>query len=158
MGLRDYELPTETVKIDDKTDFTVRGISVEDISRLVLKHGPVCVLVYTKFTEAKGLQGLRPETLGQLLTSVMSEFPEAIADLIATAADEHDQAAKVQKLPMGIQFDAIEKIIRLTFSGEADIKKLVETVTRMAEGVKRSADRLNAPIASGNGVGGFADR
>ena len=43
MGLRDYELPTETVKIDDKTDFTVRGISFEDISRLVLKHGPVCV-------------------------------------------------------------------------------------------------------------------
>lgn len=158
MGLRDYELPTEAVKIDDKTSFTVRGVSFEDITRLVQKHGPVCVLVYTKFAEAKGKHGLRPETLGQLLTSVLHSFPEAVAEMIAIAADERDQVEKVIKLPVGVQFDAIEKIIRLTFAGESDLKKLVEIVTRMAEGVRVSAESLNTPIPSGNGFGAFADK
>lgn len=158
MGLRDYELPTETVEIDDKTDFTVRGISFEDITRLVLKHGPVCVLIYSKFTEAKSEAGLKPETLGHLLTTVLTEFPEAVGELIAIAADERDQVAKVMKLPVGVQFDAIEKIIRLTFTGEADVKKLVEIVTRMAEGVRASAEALNAPIPSGSGFGAFASK
>lgn len=158
MGLRDYELPTETVKIDDKTNFTVRGVSFEDITRLVLKHGPVCVLVYAKFAEAKGGGGLKPETLGHLLTSVMTEFPEAVGEMIAIAADEPDQMTKVMKLPVGVQFDAIERIIRLTFTGEADVKKLVEIVTRMAEGIRASAESLNAPIPSGNGFGAFADK
>lgn len=158
MGLRDYELPTETVQIDAKNSFTVRGISFEDITRLVNKHGPVLVLVYGKFTEMKGKHDLRPETLGMLVQSVIGQFPEAVADMIAVAAEEPDQTAKISRLPVGIQFDAIEKIIRLTFSGEGDLKKLVEIVTRMAEGVKGSMESLNAPTASGSGIGAFASK
>jgi hypothetical protein len=156
MGLRDYELPTLKVTIDANTSFDVRGISFEDITRLVNKHGPVCVLIYTKFTEAKTKHGLRPETVGQLLTLAMQQFPEAVAELIALSADEPDMTAKVQRLPIGVQLDAIEKVIGLTFSGEADVKKLVETVTRMAEGVTASLQNLQT--ASANGSGGFVNK
>ena len=156
MGLRDYELPTLTVTINAKTSFDVRGIAFEDITRLVNKHGPVCVLIYSKFTEAKTKHGLRPETVGQLLTLAMGQFPEAVAELIALAADEPDMTAKVQRLPIGVQLDAIEKVISLTFSGEADVKKLVETVTRMAEGVTASLQSLQT--ASVNGSGGFVSK
>jgi hypothetical protein len=158
MGLRDYELPSETVKIDEKGSFLVRGISFEDISRLVQAHGPVLAMVYAKFTTLKDGEGLRPETLGKLVTSVMDQFPEAVADMIAIAAEERDQAAKIRRLPVGVQLDAIEKIIRLTFSGEAELKKVVEIVTRMAQGVQGAMTSLNAPIASSNGAGAFASK
>ncbi|HRJ64404.1 hypothetical protein [uncultured Brevundimonas sp.] len=156
MGLRDYELPTMTVNIDAANSFDVRGIAFEDITRLVNKHGPVCVMIYTKFQQTKGEIGLRPESVGQLLSMAMGQFPEAVAELIAMAAGEPDMAAKVQRLPIGVQLDAIEKIIALTFSGEADVKKLVETVTRMAEGVTTSLQSLQT--ASANGSGGFVSR
>jgi len=156
MGLRDYELPSMKVIIDANNSFDVRGIAFEDITRLVNKHGPVCVMIYTKFQDAKGKHGLRPETVGQLLSMAMGQFPEAVAELIALAADEPDMTAKVQKLPIGVQLDAIEKIIALTFSGEADVKKLVETVTRMAEGVTASLHNLQTASASGSG--GFVSK
>lgn len=157
MGLRDYELPTETVPINDKVSFTVRGISFEDITKLVNKHGPVLVLAYGKFTEMKGKHDLRPETLGLLVQSIITEFPDAVADMIAISAEEPGEAAKIRKLPIGVQFDAIEKIIRLTFTGEGDLKKLVEIVTRMAVGVKANVESLTA-TTSVSGGGAFASR
>lgn len=158
MGLHDYQLPTERVDIDAKNHFTVRGVSFEDITKLVNKHGPVCVLIYTKFTESKGKHGLRPETIGQLISLAMGQFPDAVAEMIAIAAEEPETVSTVQRLPLGIQLDAIEKIVRLTFTGEADVKKLVETVTRMAGAVAANIDALNAPTTSDSGSGGFVSR
>ena len=158
MGLRDYELPTEIIRIDDSMSFVVRGISFEDITRLVAKHGPVLTLVYSRFVELKGDHGLTPEALGGIVTSLVDQFPDVVADVIGIAAEERDQIEKVKRLPIGIQLDAIDKIVRLTFSGDAELKKVVETVTRMAQGVQGAMTRLGAPTASGGGSGSFASR
>ena len=57
-----------------------------------------------------------------------------------------------------MQLDAIEQIAGLTFTGEADVKKLVEIVTRMFEGTAKAATKLAAPIASVNGSGASASK
>ncbi len=158
MGLRDYELPSEIVPIDEKNSFVVRGISFEDVTKLVNRYGPFLALIYTKIIEMKAKDDLRPETLGMLVQQAFAEFPDAVADLIAMAAEEPDQVQKIKRLPTGIQLDAIDKIMRLTFAGEGDIKKLVETVTRMVVGLKGGVDRLTAPTLSDSGIGAFASR
>lgn len=158
MSLRDYAVPTETVKIDNKTSFTVLGISFEDLSKIIVKHGPVCVMLYAQFIESKEANGLRPETLGQFISMGMTKFPEAVTDMIWIASgDEAPEVREiVRRLPVGVQIDAIQKIIGLTFTGEADVKKLVELITQMSESVTGVLNELNAPIVSNNGSGSFA--
>lgn len=158
MGLRDYEIPTLSVPINEKVSFDVRGISFEDISRLVQRHGPVCVMVYQQFVESKVKFGLRPEVLGQLLTMAMEKFPDAVSEMIALAADDMEQIAKVRKLPVGVQIDAIYKIIGLTFTSEADVKKLVEIVTRMAVSVTANMNSLTGQTPSDSGNGSFVSQ
>lgn len=158
MALKDYAIRTHTISIDKKTDFTVRGISFEDVTRLVNKHGPVAAMAYAKFTAAKTEHDLRPEVVGLLLNEVLTQFPEALAEMIAIAADEPDSAGTVARLPVGVQLDAVEKIIDLTFTGESDIKKLVEIVTRMALRVQGGVESLTNSIPSGSGNGAFAVR
>ena len=154
MGLRDYAVPTATIKIDEKTDFLVRGISFEDMTKIVIRHGPMCVMAYQEFTEFKGKHGLRPEALGHFVTTGVGKFPEAIVDIIAIAADEDSAEVRaiIRKLPVGVQIDAIHNIVGLTFAGEADVKKLVEIVTRMAVSVKDEIIALTEPSGSGNGA------
>lgn len=158
MGLRDYEIPALSVPITEKVSFDVRGISFEDISRLVQRHGPVCVMVYQQFVESKVKFGLRPEVLGQLLTMAMEKFPDAVSEMIALAADDVEQIAKVRKLPVGVQIDAIYKIIGLTFTSEADVKKLVEIVTRMAVSVTANMKSLTDQTPSDSGNGSFVSQ
>lgn len=160
MSLRDYAVPTELVDIDGKTSFAVRGISFEDLTKIVLRHGPLCVMIYQEFVDSKAKFGLRPEVLGQFISTSMSKFPEAVTDVIAIAADEDFPELReiVRRLPIGVQIDAIYKIVGLTFTGEADVKKLVEIVTGMAQSVTASLQSLTGPMASVSGSGSFVSQ
>lgn len=156
MALKDYVIPTHEVRIDSKSSFTVRGISFQDITQLVQDHGPALALAYAKFVVTKEDIGLRPETIGQIIHMVAGEFPEIVHSVIALAADEKDMQPIIAKLPIGVQMDALEKTVALTFSGEADIKKLVETITRMVQGVTTVSEKLTAPLTpTVNGSGAF---
>lgn len=160
-SLSDYELPTEEVVIRPGASFRVGAISFEDISKIVAKHGPVAALIYQRFTETQ-TSGLSPETVGNFVGSVVNEFPEAVAYMIATATGEPDVDAVqkvVNRLPVGVQLEAIEKIMSLTFVGEAEVKKLVETVTRMFMGVTGVVTNLTTvQTPSGRGNGSFASK
>ena len=161
MGLRDYAVPMEKVDIDGKTSFDVRGISFEDMTKIVLRHGPMCVMMYQEFIQTKDKFGLRPEVLGQFISTSMVRFPEAVTDIIAIGADEDFPELReiVRKLPVVVQVDALSKIIGLTFTGEADVKKLVEIVTRMATQVRLNVERLTGqPTVSDSGNGSFVSQ
>jgi hypothetical protein len=89
----------------------------------------------------------------------MNRFPEAVTDIIAIGADEDFTEIReiVRRLPVGVQLDALSKIIGLTFTGDAEVKKLVEIVTRMAEQVQLNMEKLTGKsAASDNGNGSFA--
>lgn len=161
MGLRDYVVPTAIVKIDKKTDFEVRGISFEGVTKIVMRHGPMCAMAYQEFLEFKGQHGLRPEVLGHFVTTAVGKFPEAIVDVIAVAAEEDTDEVRsiIRRLPIGVQIDAVYQIIGLTFSGEADVKKLVEIVTRMATAVSAEIEGLTTPpTPSEDGNGSFVSQ
>jgi len=161
MSIADYEIPTETVPIDAKHSFTVRGVDFSDLSALAYRHGPVLGLLYSRVTKLneKG-SAFRPEDLGAMLTSSAREFPDLVADLIAVAADEPDQAKKIRKLRFPVQVDALHKIVGLTLIGEHELKKLLEIVAEAAEATTRAVKLATRPTnsaPSGNGSGAFAD-
>lgn len=154
-GLGSYSPRKEKVVIDNDADFFVRGIAFRDVTELLRKHGPVAVAIYAQVKAASNLG--QDSTLAQLVMKALEDFPEAVAEVIALAADDTSQAAleNAGRLPLPIQMEALEKIIGLTFAGEAEVKKLVEIVTRMLEGVSRTAQVLSAPTMSDSGRGSF---
>lgn len=161
MGLKDYVVPTATISIDQKTEFTVRGISFDDMTKIVMRHGPMCAMAYQEFTEFKGKHGMRPEALGHFVTTALGRFPEAVVDIIAVASDEPGDEVRgiIRRLPVGVQIEAIHNIVGLTFAGEADVKKLVEIVTRMATAVTAEIKGLTTPpTLSGSGDGAFVSQ
>ena len=163
MALRDYQVPREEVVAGGTTTFFVEGVSFNNLTQMVTTHGPGMAVLFGQFTEMKGA-GLKPEDLGLLVKLAMDQFPDLIADAIAISSGEltgdfekdNELRETVSKLPVGVQLDAVEKIIGLTFTAESDIKKLVETVTRMAQSVQTTVGKLTAPTPSRAGFGAFA--
>lgn len=156
-GLGAFQPRTERVPIDEKQDFYVRGISYNDITRLVQRHGLVMIAVYNQVMQSKAAGKLSADGIGILMSTAIQESPDAVNDLIATAADEPAMAPQVAKLPVMVQMDALVKIVELTFSGEAEVKRLVETVTRMSGNVAKALNELNSPeTGSVSGRSSFA--
>ncbi len=160
MGLRDYQAPSSNIKLSDTNSFDVRGLTFADISKLATKHGAIMTFMYARFMDEKS-KGFTAEGVGGMIVAALDQFPEAVAYLIALAADEPDLTPIVLKLRPSVQAEAIEQIIAHTFVSEAEIKKLVEIATRMFAQGAVAVEGLTAPlppIASGNGNGAFASR
>lgn len=73
--------------------------------------------------------------------SLLTAAPELAADIIAMGANrgppghlDPEDAAVAALFPITVQVDAIEKIGRLTFQSEIQIRKLMETVITVASG------------------------
>jgi hypothetical protein len=135
MGLRSLRLPTETVEVPGSDSFAVRGLSLQDVTVLVRKHGPILTMLFEKFKTQTG--DLSPETVAALGTSLLETAPEVASEIIALAegSAEAEDVEGAARLPFPVQVDALEKIATLTFTSEAAIKKVVETVIRAATGV-----------------------
>lgn len=129
MGLKHLTVPEATVKTPGG-DFTVRGISLDDISYLVARHGKAIGMLYSK-VEGNSESDM---DIGSVITPALQYAPELLADVIACATGDKDDAAIARSLPMPVQVDAVEKIADLTFSASGGFSNFVETVTRIVQG------------------------
>lgn len=135
MSLSGFTPKTETVKYPDG-DFAVRGLSLDDITSLVALHYAALSALFDKYI-AEGVAAAVLEGTGndddvtQVIMDLAQQAPVLIADVIAHAADERDQAATARLLPISTQVEAIETVLRLTLLSEGGLEKLVATVTRL---------------------------
>ena len=154
-GLR---VPRETIKLSDDQEFEVRGIGSGDLMHLTMKHGALMAMVYGKVqTSREPGQPVSPEFVKETLLSIASEFPDLAATLIAMASDSFDDEVMAVARGMNLltQIEALEAIFRLTFTSEAAVKKLLESLTRIAAaatgaltGVTVSPDGIGVSVAT----------
>ncbi len=138
MGLKELRLPEAKVELPDG-GFVVRGLSLNDVSILVQRHGKRLSELFQQFTE----QGdLTTETVAAFALPLIQSAPEIAAELIACAAGDPDDAEIAGRLPFPVQIDALEKIANLTFEAGGGPKKLLETVVRLAQGTTSLLDSL----------------
>lgn len=169
MSLADYEFPTTVIQIDPTHTFTVRGIDFSDLTRLANRHGPTLGLIYGRVI-ALSEDGKAPsgEQIGELLMTLAQEFPDLVAEVIATASDElsdpKGQDAKhvskvignARKLRLPVVVEALYEITKLTIVEDHELKKVMEIVTKAAEGITRNVKSVTAPSTpSSNGAGAF---
>lgn len=129
MALEDFELPTADVGLPGGDSFAVRGLSLQDITRLMSQHGSEMEAFFQKYA---GNQNANPLSVGMEL---LDTAPVLLCKMIAMAADRPDLAGKVARLPLTVQQEAIEKIAQLTFDAAGGPKKFIEAVFRLVKGI-----------------------
>ncbi|MER9524085.1 hypothetical protein NKI96_10915 [Mesorhizobium sp. M0292] len=119
-------IPSETVSFGKNT-LTVYGLSLPHITFIVRHHHTVLADLYTQAIEGK-LAGSAEE----IAVALMDDFAPIASLVIACGLGEPENAAKLGKLnlPLAVQIDALEKIMRLTLEAEGGVGKLMEIVTR----------------------------
>ena len=154
MGVKHLRIPEETIDTPGGK-LTVRGVSLPDIVALVRHHGPAMSGLFSKVMSGGDVR-LNLESIGALGQELLTQAPAAAVELIVLAADDdpNDPEAidTVRRLSFPVQLEALEKIGRLTFETEGGIKKVAETVIRVASGMSGAVAELNTPSKNGSGA------
>lgn len=137
MTLAALELPTCTIKVG-KGDFTVRGLSFEDVAALIHEHRADVDRVVELFKSSK-------DSDGALAATLVRELPVLTAKAIARAADEPAMHEKVRRLPVPTQLEAIQAIGRLTFEETGGVKKFAEQLVGL---LGATNDTIHALLSS----------
>lgn len=154
-NLKSIRIKREVVDVTDDQSFDVRAVSTNDLMVLVSEHGPTLGLIFGKLTGGAQKPGsLTTDTVQHLVFDMAREFPGIAAEIIALAADAYDSEGikMAGDLPITVQVTAIEKVFHLTFASEGDIKKFVESLTRMLVGVSGALTNKSV-LPSGTGIG-----
>lgn len=166
MGLMDYTVPSTDITLAPGKDgkpavsMTVRGLSFADLSTLIVKYGPQLIMIYGKvFAEAKAgkLDGAR---VGEMIQTTLVDCPELMAHILVLASDTTptpEALALARKLPPGVQLESLLAVTEHTFVSEAEVKKLIEIVTKAMERATDLVTKLTPEtIPSQDGSGASA--
>ena len=128
-SLADLIVDFETVTYGGKT-FKVTGLTFPHIVHLVRNHRTTLEDLYLK-----AVQGSLPEDVNSVVMDLADQASGLCGMIIACGMGEPAQAEKATQLPISVQIDALEKIIRLTLVAEGGVEKLMETVTGAVAGL-----------------------
>ncbi len=150
MSLSDFTPDTEEiiVKRAKKGDMTfeVRGLSFQDISKIVRVHYDDLEGLFDIY-ETYGGGDLSYVAMGKFAMGLINDAPGLVAHIIALAADDEANLEKAQRLPLTAQIDALKAVGRLTFSDVEDIKKMLRKAMDLMRETK--ASRTPASTAKG---------
>lgn len=141
MGLKDLTIPEKTVKTPGG-DITVRGLSLEDFTILAAEFGPTMVTLFEKFSGTMAEGG--EIDFGTIGKDLLTSAAPLVAALIAHGAGEPESREVARKLPAPVQLEALEAIGILTVSVEGGLKKVAETVIRVAQASTSALTSLQA--------------
>jgi hypothetical protein len=162
MGLLDFTVPSTEVTLaapkggKPAVTMTVRGLSFADLSALLVKHGTPMIGLYGKVmaeAEAGKLDGSR---VGQMIQMTLEECPELMAEVIVRASDTPVTPQSLElarKIPMTAQIEALLATVEHTFVSEAEVKKLVEIVTKAMEQATDLVGKINQTSPGKDGSG-----
>lgn len=148
MGLKDLELPKSDVQISDNAKIVVRGLSSSDFSKLINKFGPTLVSLFDTLKDRFDGGDIDGEDIATVAQLALQAAPDLVAEVIALAADEPDQVEAAKRLRVSVQIEALEKILNLTFTSEAEVKKSVEIVTGWLQKINGSAQGIKHSLSS----------
>ena len=114
---------------------TVRGLSSEDILRLVKIHGGAIAAIFDAVQKQK--IELHLDNTATLASLMLDQAPDIVADLLVVASDSTDVLAdfeRAKKLPMPTQLAALEAVAELTFVDQTP-GEFLAAVVRMLGGM-----------------------
>ena len=138
MSLADFDIAMKDVPLPNGKSFSVRGVSLVDISMLLRNRGDEIRAFFSKYSADDAAD--QTSAAGMKL---LESAPDLAAELIACAADEPKMVKTALRLPISVQLDALEKIAELTFDAEGGPKKFFEAVIRVMQGTTNLLGDVN---------------
>lgn len=150
-SLSDLRLPTAEVEVPGAgVSLTLRGLSLNDASILMRRHGESLGAVYAdSFSE-----GGEAPSMQEMAKTLLQTAPLAVAEIIALANDADDLVSGVgstkaretaARLPGPVQLEALVQIAALTFHSEEGLGKFLETVISGSGMLTRLVKGLTSP-------------
>jgi len=139
MDLKSFKPATQDVAIPGGS-FAVRGLALEDFTILLRQYYEPMSALFDQYLSEAALAKMDKDTdnalgLADMQSVVMNALvvaPGLIGDTIARAADMDGDTHTPRLLPLGIQIEAITKIVTLTLEAEGGVEKMIETVSTLA--------------------------
>lgn len=143
MSLKNLTLhfPEETVSFAGGS-FNVSGLSLSDIVVIVSMHRARLSEVFKEYAvPGAGAFELDENTALPFIMAFAQMAPGIAAHIIAQAevreAGEDPQIGIAARLPVDVQAEALEKILKLTFQTEGGPKKVLDTLIRAFAGTMK---------------------
>lgn len=142
--LPEYIPFTESITVRGKGGETVielRGLNLIDITEVFKTHLPDLSQL-AMLLDANGGVNMTEQGMLNASSSLVTQAPGLVSNLIARAADDPDWVNSAAKLPVMKQIEAVTTIARLTFEEVGGVKKTVAALKDMikAEGGPENLD------------------
>lgn len=155
MGLRNITIRREVVTLPDGQSFQVRGLTAFDIFDAIGAYGPQMSMLFAAVANRQQKGGsLSTDDVKAAILASIKEFPDLIAHAAASAADDPSPEAitAFKQLPMTTQAETIEMIFSLTFASEGEVKKLIESLSRMMLVASTALTQVTSQVGIGASV------
>lgn len=125
--LETLTIPFETVAFSGNS-LKVYGLSLPHITFIVRQHRTVLADLYVQ-----AIDGRLTGSAEEIAVALLDDFAPLASLVIACGIGEPESAERLAKmnLPLAVQIDALDKIIRLTLEAEGGVGKLLEIVARV---------------------------
>jgi hypothetical protein len=144
MGLSTLRLQKAKIELPNDQSFDVRGLTLNDVQSLATDYGPALAGLYQKIIVGT-VQDLGAMEMALIGRTLLESAPDLASAIIAHGAGEPDSIDVVREIPFPAQLEALERIFDQTFRSEADLKKVVEIVTRALEATTSTLAFLQSP-------------
>ena len=148
--VKNIPVPVPGVEPDKYPNFDVRGITLQDLSYLIQKHGASMAVLYNKY--AKGDIDVEKGVADEAVADLVGQLPELFAALVARASRGVLDESTAIDLPLPVTVDATVAVGELTFAGEKSLEKFMAAATRMLDGFATVVQKANTPQQSGTGT------
>lgn len=138
MSLANYKPETTTVDLPGRGgSLTVRGLSFQDLTALIRDHRETIEKLFKDYSD-------EDSNAQNLLTKLLTNSPEFCAQVIALACDAPEAVNNARMLPITAQLDALIAVGKMTFEEAGGVKKFLEQIIMIIQGVTGVIDQLPA--------------
>lgn len=128
---------------DGKKSLSVRGLSTSDITIAIKTHKDSLEKLFSMAE-----QKFEDETsMAEMGMSLLDQFPDLLADLIALAADRPGDSEQIKKLPAPVQLKLAEAVYQLTIVDTGGLNDFLHQVFALMSQVRTAADSMNSKQA-----------
>jgi hypothetical protein len=156
MTWTDYKIPTVMIDTGDGQERPVRGLSLDDMSQLIVNHLDPMMEITTLYIQSQK-DVLAVTNMTDLVMVAVRSFPDFISEVISVVTDT-PELRKV-RLPAGLQIRVIQASLKLTIEdagGLGNLLAILQNAVRAAVAGRGEVSQKLQAILSPSSISGAA--
>jgi hypothetical protein len=156
MTWTDYQVPTMMIDTGDGQQRPVRGLSLDDMSALIVNHLDTMMEITTLYIQSQK-DVLAVTNMTDLLMVAARSFPAFVSEVISMVTDTPELRTK--RLPAGLQMTILSASLKLTIEdagGLGNLSAMLQNAVKAAVAGRGEVSQKLQDILSPSSIGGAA--